>query len=404
MPVTRLYSWRRAKQVFPPLCARHDAKLEPYHEPIVQDAEFLPKSLVWGSREHALYLFFLCIYMKGGITSSTAIQNLSRFYDAHPEAFLPENILDFEEYELEWTIEWLGRTLKEYGLGVNVEESKRTWVYNSLKLARFWNADPRTIFAVSDEKSDESWSTYETAKANYDAIGRILMRKNSLSHAELMNTPNGFYGFRHKMVSMIIYFYVHASIIRNIPYPPPVDFHVLRVLLSTGVLKMRKHKRRRWGTHRWEYRERFLPAAREVTLRYVVDTRVDPQQFAEALWLLSRNWCRHHPGNRSSVEKSRKARRRHITDLPVVWNESAEKRYDRTCGRCPVESLCEWNIPSSYYYVKGAIVCRSRRAVPPQLKLLAVPVVTLHRNGNGNGKHAPKALPVLKEVHPSLFD
>lgn len=398
---------KRAARVFPLLYDRHQAKLEPYDEIIVQDAKYMPKGMVWGSREHALYLFFLCIYMKGGITSSSAITGLSRLYEAHPEIFLPENLLGLDEWEIAAVILWLGFKLQEFGLGVNVEESKTTWVFNSLKLARFWDSDPRKIFATSDKNAERAWSSYEAAKANYDCIGTVLMRKNNLSHERLMETPNGFYGFRHKMVSMIIYFYVDAGIISEIPYPPPVDFHVLRVLIATGVLRIRRFRKRRWGTRRWEYRERFLPAAREVTLQYVVMTRANPQRFAEALWLLSRNWCRHHPGNKSSVEKTRKARRRHITHPPLVWSKSAELRYDRTCGRCPVEHLCEWNIPSSYYYVKGAIALLSRRAKPAQLRLLDVPFLSVSsRNGNGNGNgHRPtRELPVLEEVHPSLFD
>lgn len=400
MSVHRLISQGRANRVFPPLYARHEAGLEPYNEPIVQDKKYLP-DFEWGSREHALYLFFLCIYMKGGITSSAAIDGLTKFYNSCPEAFFPENLLNFEEYELEWAMEWLGRELQKHGLGVNVEESKLTWIFNSYKLAFYWDSDPRKIFAESDARAEEAWGSYEAAKKNYESTGEILMRKDSLSHAEFTRTPNGFYGFRHKMVSMIIYFYVHAGIIKSVPYPPPVDFHVLRVLLSTGVLKMRKNRRRQWGTRRWNYRERFLPAAREVTLRYIVKMKADPQRFAEALWLLSRNWCRHHPGNKSSVEKSNKARRRHITDLPPVWSEEATRRHDQMCGRCPVAALCEWNVPSSYYYVKGAMVLRWHRQLPPQLKLIDVPVTSISKSSQFRPQ---KKLPVLVEAHPSLFD
>jgi hypothetical protein len=392
---------KRADKVFSLLYRRHEAKLEPYDKPIVQDVKYMPKGMVWGSREHSLYLFFLCIYMKGGIISSVAIINLSRLYEAHPEIFLPENLLGFEDHELEWVIEWLGQKLREYGLGVNVEESKMTWVWNSQKLAKYWDSDPRKIFVRSDEIAEETWHSYEAAKANFDALGTILMRKNNMTHEEFKESPNGFYGFRHKMVSMIIYFYDDAGIIKRIPYPLPVDFHILRVFFATGILKMKKNKKRKWRTHRWDYRERFLPYAREVALRYVVETKADPRILAECPWILSKTWCVQHPGNSSSVDKVNRARRRYITDLPVVWNEKTERRYDRTCGRCPVEHLCEWNIPSAYYYVKGAIVLRSRRAKPHQLKLLDVQVIT---PSNGNGHKSKKVLPVLVEIHPSFFD
>lgn len=362
--------YNRAKNsLFPPLLSARAKKLPPYHKPLVQDAHNLPQGLTLGSREHALYLFFLCIYMKGGINSEVAIVQLSKLYIDCPEIFMPESLHGLEVYEIEWVIEWLGQTLSHYGLGSNVEDSKKSWVWNSVKLARFWNCDPRLLFSEAEQNADIAWQSYDAAKENYDSLCRRIMRRPGMSLEKMLSQPSGFYGFQHKMVSMIIYFYVHAGIIKSIPYPVPVDFHILRVLISTGVLSIRRRSSKRWGTRYWEYREKFLPHAREITLRYVVEERANPQHLADVLWLLSRSWCRHHPGNKSSVDKTRRGRKRVIKDIDVVWNKQSERRYDRTCGRCPVESMCSFNIPSSYYYVKGGIALRSRRANPPQYKL-----------------------------------
>ncbi|MDB5193994.1 MAG: hypothetical protein JWN50_8 [Parcubacteria group bacterium] len=396
--------YKRAQRiVFPGLLKAYYRKDEPYDKHLVQDAKNLPDGLIWGSREHALYLWFLCIYMKGGINSQVAITQLSKLYTDHQWIFMPENLLGLDKLELRWVIEWLGTTLQEYGLGSNVEESKRTWVWNSVKLAKFWNSDPRDIFREAEKNAEASWQSYEAAKANYDALARLIIRKPGSTHETIMSQPNGFYGFQHKMVSMIIYFFIHAGILVSFPYPVPVDFHILRVLISTGILGIRKRTERRWGSRHWEFREKFLPYAREVTLRYVVEERANPQHLADVLWILSRSWCRHHPGNKSSVEKTRTARRRHITDLPVVWNASTERRYDRTCGRCPIENECRWNIPSSYYYVKGCIVLRSARIRPPQYKLLDVPVTSVRMNRRAYPKAVRRPPPVLADIHQSTF-
>lgn len=362
--------------------------------------------MIWGSREHALYLFILCIWMKGGIISAVAIEKLTKFYEVNPEMFLPENFLELTENELSWVSDWLRVELPKYGLGVNVEESRLTWIRNIRKLACYWDSDPRKIFAKSEIRAKSAWKSYRAAKATYDTIAKILVRKSSQTPEKFLDLPTGFFGFQHKMVSMLIYFYVHAGIISSIPYPVPVDFHILRVLFATGVLKMQENKKERWGTRMWDYRERFLKCAREVTLRYVVETRCDAEHFSEALWLISQVWCWQHPGNRAQVEKStkRKARKRRIRHPEWAWDDTNKRRYDTTCARCPVEEFCEWNIPSAYYYVKGVIKLHSRRERSAQPMLMPIDV-PIRSRPNGNGIHKiPRVLPVVDPAQAALFD
>lgn len=403
-PVKMKYG--RAKRVFPPILEAVKAKRYPYHRPPVQDELYMPEGMQWGSREHRLYLFILCIWMKGGITSDAAIKALSRFYADYPEVFLPENYTGLEKYELLWVIDWLGWILPQYGLGVNINEAKQHFVWNLLKIGKHWGCDPLNLFEDVQKHAEETWQSYQYAKRVYDALSAKLIRNPRLALDELLETPNGFYGFQHKMVSMIAYFYVHAGCVKPFAYPVPVDFHILRVLFATGVLWMPHRMRRR----PWQYRERIVFMARKITLRYVVEMKEDPQALADGLWLLSRTNCRWHPGNRCSVEKTRKGRHRKITDIPFKWTPYIERRYDKSCGICPVENLCGWTIPSAYYYVKGAILVRGhrQRPNPPQIRLLDVPLVPPRMNGNGhangNGHKPTRVLPVLDESQSSLFD
>ncbi len=397
-PIRKRYGLAK-RVVFPSILDAVRRKVKPYDKPLVQDPQNLPQGLIWGSREHALFLWFIELYMKGGINSQFAIASMGQLYTDYPEVFFPENFVDLEQYEIELVINWLEKVLREYGLGANVNEVKRHWVWNAIKLGRFWESDPRKLFVDADKNAELSWESYASAKSNYDALCDIIIRNKKLSHDELMATPYGFYGFMHKMVSMISYFMIHAGMVKPFAYPVPVDFHILRVLVSTGILFMKNMKRRPRQS-----REKFLPLAREVTLRYVVEMKEDPQLLADGLWLLSRTYCRHHPGNKCSIDKIRKARSRHITEIPVVWNKQAEERYDRTCAQCPVERSCKYNVPSAYYYVKGIVLVTRLRDNPEQLKLINTPSIFVQINRSKREVQSTGFTPEENGIQGFLFD
>jgi hypothetical protein len=226
-------SYGRAKRViFPALLDAREKGTYPYHKPLVQDPHNLPKGLALGSREHALILEKFDLYMKGGINSESAIIKIGELYEDYPEVFMPENFLNLETWELQAVIDWLGWILPRYGLGVNVNEVKAHWVWNSLKLAKFWDSDPRKLFAVAGKNAEASWQSYAKAKANYDALCRIIIRKKSLTHEELMATPFGFYGYAHKMVNVGVFSYPcrNDSTVRvpgpcGFPYPSCSHFN-----------------------------------------------------------------------------------------------------------------------------------------------------------------------------------
>jgi hypothetical protein len=390
--------YKRARDgVFPSLLNARKEKRDPFADPLVQDAQYLP-GFTWGSLVHAIFLFLLEIYMKGGITSTTAIQQMTKLYNRHPELFDPNNFLNSSPGNEDEMMEKVSLALGNNGLGSNIEDSTKTWVRNMHKLARHWGGNPLLLFEEVNLKAEKTWKSYRIANKVYNNLCKKLMRKPSWSEEYFADNPFGFYGFQHKMVSMILYFYIHAGMVKPCAYPVPVDFHILRVLTSSGILRIPGLES---GSEC--YRESLLPYARKVTLRYVVDTGVASEHLADVLWLLSRSFCRRHPGNKSSVDKVRRGRRREITELPVVWTETAVRTYDRTCGRCPIENLCEWNIPSSNYYVKGKIRWRSERAKPPQLELLQMSPVKILKNGkHNNGVREPKVLEPIRQL--SVFD
>ncbi|OGM91168.1 hypothetical protein A2755_02045 [Candidatus Wolfebacteria bacterium RIFCSPHIGHO2_01_FULL_48_22] len=87
----------------------------------------------------------------------------------------------------------------------------------------------------------------------------------------------------------------------------------------------------------------------------------------DALWILSRTLCRRHPGN-NSHHGEYKARKTELIPRKVAWDKTSQRRtYFETCGKCPVQATCEFNVPSAEYYRRGVLQKRGKREKPPDL-------------------------------------
>jgi hypothetical protein len=392
--------YKQSLNSFSPAMRARAALEFPYDTPSVQRRENWPKDMVWGSLDHAIHLFLTCLYQKGGIDSETAIKQIGRLSVRYPNLFDPEYFRGLGEDGAAEFIPDLIEILDRFGLGSNANDAARSWVYNMQKLAIYWNGDPRLLFRdVTQEVARRTWESLAFAEENYERLCRRIMRSPSIKHAKLMAQPYGFYGFRHKMVSMFAYFLIDAGIIPRFAYPPPIDFHILRFLCATQVLRFNVLK-----PGSFIKTPKLLPAAREVTLWYVVNTRTSSEVFAEAMWVLSRELCKRTPGNKCSVDKTRNGHDRVIYEHPVDWEkQSVVRRYNKTCGMCPVESECKWNVDSAHYYVKGGVnLCKAREQAP-QFSALGPRAVRIARTTNG---HIPisTSLPVLDLSQLKMFE
>ncbi len=332
----------RAKQVFDTPLEWRKKGTPPYNKPAVQDPHNLPERLVWGSSEHAIFLFCVCYYMKGWINSETAIQRLGHLFESHPEFFEPDYFKNLVGREKKVVRAKLKSALKKHGLGFNVIETSLFWVNNLRKLARHWDGTSVTLFAnVKD----------------YDGLCKLIIRKTQKGNGG----PAGFFGFQEKMVSMLIYFLSHAGMVKPMIYPVPVDFHILRVLVENEILTMENVKSGSvFGLGKLQR------AAREVTLRYVIETGTEALDLADALWYLSRGFCRFNPGNHSTRGRYR-GRATPFALKKFEWTKARERSFHLTCGRCLLQTTCRWNVPAASYYLAGDIVVRSERHKPPDL-------------------------------------
>ncbi len=329
----------RANEVFGILLASLERGEPPFHHVEGLDYE-IPKTIVRGTLEHAIFLFCSCYYMRGKINSNTALSKLSLLYDQVPMMFSPKSFESSDQTLHLASVSYVHAQLMSIGLGFNSDEVSEHWVKNFAKLATYWHGDPREFFIAAD--------------GDYEKLCDILM-----DGKKRPDKPNGFYGFREKMVSMLAYFYIHAGITGKFSYPVPVDFHVLRMLTSHEILTTKDlipGKRISFN--------RLSRAARQLTIVYCQETGTEPLNLANALWHTSREFCVKHPGNSSSIGEY-KGRKTAITTTSLDWTPGQQRAFHQSCGRCSVESTCQWNIPSSNYYVQGVIVPRGKRTNPP---------------------------------------
>lgn len=299
----------------------------------------LPKTLERGSEQHAVWLMVGLLYMRGRIDSAQAFIRLAKVYELAPEFFEPQNFLNsgFKKIDL---LARMQQVLCDNGLGFNIRETVRFWNFNLTKIARHWDGNPLKIFGVA---------------MDYEELCHIFMDgKGDL------NNPKGFMGMRHKMVSMFVYFLTKARLIGPFVHPGPVDTHNIRVFASTEVIVPIGGTR---PGSKFEFYD-VSPTGRQVYEKHCF-TVEDVLDLADALWYLSRDFCSLSQGNSSHAGKYR-ARDTEIRPKVVKWTKERVEVYGRTCGVCPVESVCKWSLPSAKQYNQGVLEVRGQRPKPHQ--------------------------------------
>jgi hypothetical protein len=344
MPPTIMVDRERAKFVFSTLIDRWRDKMPPFDR-IKEVPSRIPRSAPSQSLGHARFLFVACAYMRGMVNSATSLDRLADLCDdehwlLEPAAFV--GLTGFRKFNLRLRVYEL---LCRYGLGSGASAASYFWVRNMPKLHRFWGGDPRLI--------------YEKIRPNgypYDELCDILIGRG----AKKANEPNGFYGFRHKMASMLSYFYGRAGITPPLHHPTPADFHNFRIALATGFIKTEK-----LGPGTAFLYEHLGAAMRELTLEHCKDGD-DILDLSDGIWHHSRSWCRWNAGNAAKRGKY-KAHKTEVKMPKVRWSPGQVRAYFRTCGRCPLQDHCEWNIPSAMQYLRGRVMVSGPRAKPPDL-------------------------------------
>lgn len=335
--LTPTVHYEHAYQVLDTLMAAYNNNEYPYsldRVKVPHHPDHMPKTLERGSREHAVFLFKVCYYMRGGTKSTDAVKALANIYDERPEFFDCSIAKDLEP-------EPIVEALTAQGLGFQQTVAKQ-WVENARRLHERYDGDPRKIF--------DEVATYEHSQALIQNDGK----------------GGGFIGFKEKMTSMIIYYLMDDELIDEFVFPIPVDVHVMRVSVANEMITFGDTPH---GTNL--YVPEALGPLRKLYYDYAVDRNVDPRPLCSAVWLLSEALCGKSPGNITKEPLGRKNRDGRSTYLvpnvvdPEDFNQ--QKAYMKTCGSCAVENTCKLNIPGAQYYIAGGLIIRGKRIRFPQL-------------------------------------
>ncbi|MFA5270135.1 MAG: hypothetical protein WC400_00760 [Patescibacteria group bacterium] len=316
----------------------------------------MPKTLkgMGQGKEKAEARFFMaiCFYMLGGVESDTAFIAVSLIFDLYPHIFLTDfaSLSNYERDCLQGEIE---KILTEAGINRRSREVAKQWVYNFTKLDRYWGGDPRNLFK---------------GKPNFDVLCQRLMR----GHKFREDSPNGFYGFREKMVAMLAFFLMDRGLIPYYHLPVPVDFHVLRITTACRLVKVEiiEYDDDVEETSMVNlYRAAYLGAIRKLTYEYCVEHDASALRLCDCFWLLSRTGCRRHPDNSSRRVGGHHGRKTVVAPIQYEWSEARVRSYRRTCGECPINKFCDQAVPARLYYDKGQLMARGDRSKPSQLGL-----------------------------------
>lgn len=337
-------NWNRAHEVFSRLLNSYHQLEPPYaHGVTTLPQKQLPKNLQPGTREHALFLWVVTLYMRGGLNSNRVYEALLGIHENHEELFASTLVGNGNQTIAAARIREL---LHEEGLKQKADEISQFWAAGLHKLALHWNGDPRELFADS---------------ASYEKVcGRIICDNAKYKHED----PHGFPGFREKLVSMLAYYLMEAGLISPLVFPVPTDFHVMRVLTSHRILYVPKAQ---YGDDLM--RGQLQKAGRRLTAGYCRKYGVSPVELSNVLWLLSRTFCKLHPGNATLQPEGYDARKTTLVPMKVTWSRSQVRRFERSCAICPAGGTCKYNVPAAEYYRKGRIVLRGEREEPPSYNL-----------------------------------
>ncbi|HSX48103.1 MAG TPA: hypothetical protein VLF41_01195 [Candidatus Nanoarchaeia archaeon] len=333
----------RAEVVLGKVWERYLSKQKPYHNlDQILPQNHIPTTLPRGGEEEAWYWMVVCLWMRGGVGSTESSKKLSWLYDwlhyegAKRNPFDPGQAMLMEPDEI---VELLRRAQ------LGMHQVAPDWIYNAQQIVYYWGGSVLNLFDLLYD--------YQTACER------------------TMQGDSSFAGFKYKMTSMILYFLIEANLIEPFAYPPPVDFHLQRLALATemirpvvdipmpeigrishaGAIVAAKSDR--------DYME-MEALLRDLYQEYEASHGIDPNRFADALWVHSRELCRYNPGNATHQIGEEEARATPLEPHLPDWSGNDQTKFEASCFVCPVREHCTNNVPSGPRYRWGTLILTPR--------------------------------------------
>ncbi len=341
------FDWIKAKEVFQIIASEWNKREKSgvYYGLVLPQDNYISSGL--SEKELALFFFYAVLPQRGSIDSESPMKVWWRFRERTPEAFDPA--VAVRDFSPETILFGLRKTIgieKTNKRGFKLEELSRFWIYNSAELLKFWDGDPRNIFSkVKDFK---------------EAFKRIERKAGKTM----------FKGMGMKVFALLTIYLQERNLIPIFPTPLPPDFHTLRILWTTGIIRRSDWIKPCSAT---KYRPEQLIGKPAINVGHGFTDIVAlwsqgfmekngffPLDMNPAIWFLGRR-CSKNFQNRSRKKASQYADLAKLRRNPNLWPKS----YKDLCAACPIERYCKWAIPSIPYWRWGLLV-KLGRGVPYQ--------------------------------------
>ena len=375
------------------------------------------------SRTVIHWLMYLSLPQRGPVRSEELTWPLYRLFLKQPELFDPRTVVEnFKE-------EYLASIFSKTALKYKDEEIARFWMHNSRLVVERWDGNFENAFI--DTTSFEEF--YTSIDWKQQPKGR------------------GIRGMRRKLASMMLIFLQRRELAPKYATPPPVDFHLLRELIATGVIKpdfrkfegLKNKERQRFlvGLHALRLSEYAIEELHVMMVRTLEKHPEIPHDLVNhGSWAQGRELCGRHHQTKSirvrdgltpeEIRSRRTVPIRLITpselladvdgnpDLfkltsgpngngkknPVHW----PKNYFDPCQYCHLENHCTKVVPSGPYYDDGLLIPLKRVQYPHSRSKNEGHKELSHRTGVAAFKTIAQASKVRNMLNPneqkSLFD
>ena len=360
------FNEQRALEVFTILAEQWRSQTGIFYrrEGALSEAQFIRPA---DPRELANLLYFRAIPMRGGQNSDLPFKWLDKMQQLSPDVFDPRAVAKnwsparIRELIEETTTQLIGNKTtgetKAGAFGNKLIEHCNAWYNNAVYLNNHWGADFRNIYRGVEDFEE--------------AFGRI----------KYMESFGGVKGMRRKIFALLTIWMQNENLIPKFPTPLPIDFHALRILTNTGILKfknakpfvMRGRKLKPDGTPlepipecydgRMSVRvtERLVTEIMQWSQSFMHTHGISAMHLNRALWILSREAC--------SVQSQNRWRSRDLAFYDPEYMKKHPNRWMKIdpCSYCPLMDICTQAVPQKPYYFLGLIMLDIGRIPHPKL-------------------------------------
>ncbi len=343
---------------------RATPKAYPFNRPdSIIPQTIVPDELRKNKETLAVWYIAVCNQMKGRVSSDEAFRGNIRIWRKYPWFFNPREVLqNHGPQELE-------AVYKEF-LPIDRKTNVRGLLWNYRLLDVHYDGKALGLL--------KKLTSYEQAER------RLRNKRTQRERIAAGVGGEGMFGFQHKMVSMLVYFYDWEGWFKKrFIYPSPADIHNFRIGLSSKALIVENAPDEMVRDY-----EGISAPWRAAVVEYMVERKEDPVDVSDVLWLYSNLMCGNSPMTHTPRSEKKKKKGEKEEKKPVAMFEESEiphfngvrqfmhpsnrKAIEETCLNCFLLHKCDYAIPAQPYYNEGVIMLRKRPKVEEHFDLSTI--------------------------------